>query len=91
MSPSSLDAKVGSLAGALGCPPSAAQELLVKQPLLLNLSALSLAAKTRALGGLLGYGPQEVQAMLAAKPGVLLFASDKLQHKWDTLQKLAGA
>lgn len=82
--------KAIALASVVGVPPSAIQDIFAKQPLLLNLSARALVAKTRALKQMLGYSDLQLWQVVFTKPGVLLFASDKLAAKWDTLQQLAG-
>lgn len=90
MSNSSVKLKTIALASVVGVPPSAISDICAKQPLLLNLSAKSLVAKTRALKEVLGYSDLQLWQVVFTKPGVLLFASDKLRAKWESLQQLAG-
>jgi hypothetical protein len=91
MANSSLKLKSIAMASVVGVPPSSIQDIFAKQPLLVNLSAKTLVAKTRALKDLLGYSDLQLWQVVFTKPGVLLFATDKMRAKWDSLQQLAGA
>lgn len=90
MSNSSIKLKAIGLAAVLRVPRAAVQDMFARQPLLLNLSAKTLVAKTRALQVVLGYSDLTLWQVLCTKPGVLLFATEKLAGKWESLQQLAG-